>query len=97
MQKSSEDEGGLEAVEKLVCFWNECVSKSGGDCGCPNRQATNDQKHGCLTCLKLETTLRRLKVRVSSKGFNSNESRLCFVKTNDTDKAWFYQATAIEQ
>lgn len=30
-QKNSEDdESGLEAVKKLACFGNECVSKSGG-------------------------------------------------------------------
>ena len=47
-QKNTEDdESGLEAMEKPACFGNDCVSNSGGG-GCPNRQATNDSKRGCL-------------------------------------------------
>lgn len=55
-QKNIEDgESGLEAVEKLGCFGIERVSKSGGGCGRPNRQATNVSKHERSTCLKFES------------------------------------------
>lgn len=49
-QKNTEDdESGLEAVEKLAYFGNECVSKRGGG-GCPNRQATKDSKGRLTSC-----------------------------------------------
>lgn len=97
-QKSSEDdESGVEAVEMVVCFGNESVSKSGGSCGCPNRQSTNDLKHGYSICYKRKTLPRHHAVCVSWKCLNSNESRLYSAKTNSTDRAWLYQATAVEQ